>query len=148
MNSPELKDVSEADMALFIVERVDPVPGGVEATVRLTNAAMRRTDVVPGLAEAVMKRLPDMVRHRCECGSARGVARELADTESAHLLEHVTLELLALDGFPRSMRGMTQWDFGRDGRGVYRIFFGCEDSLAARRALEEAVALLSDLTSR
>lgn len=148
MSLSERPDASEAGTAPFVVERVVPVPVGIEATVRLTDAAMRHTRAAPGLADEVLRRLPGIVRHRCECDSACGITAELADTESAHLLEHVALELLVRDGFPRTMRGKTEWDFRRDGHGVYRVFLGCENPLAARRALEEAVALLADLSNR
>ena len=45
------------------------------------------------LPDAALERWPELVRHRCECGSAHGIAAELADTELPHLLEHVALEL-------------------------------------------------------
>jgi len=132
---------------LFIVERMRTVPGGTETVVRLTQPALRRTSALPGIAERVLGRLPDIVRHRCESPKGLGIAGEFADTESAHLLEHVALELLVREGHPRTMAGRTTWDFGRDGHGVYRIFLGCEDVEAVRCALEEACVLIEQLTA-
>ncbi len=126
----------------FVLEAFEPVDGGVEIRVRLTDPAMRRTLAFPLLAEEVLRLLPGIVRHRCESGSTRGVVAELADTEVPHLFEHVTLELLVQAGLPRDMRGETRWDFKRDGRGVYRVFIGCEDEAAVRRTAEGALGLL------
>jgi hypothetical protein len=133
---------------LLIVERVESAGCGVEAIVRLADPSLRRTPAIPGCAEELLRRLPGLVRHRCECGSARGIAAELADTETAHALEHVALELLALDGYPRTMRGHTSWDARRDGRGVYRVFLGIDDVAVARDALERGASLLAQLAAR
>lgn len=139
--------IAGGEKPLFVLERLRTVPAGTEAVLRLTQSALRRTSALPGIAEKVLCRLPGIVRHRCESPKGLGVIGELADTESAHLLEHVALELLVRDGYPRAMAGRTTWDFGRDGQGVYRVFLGCEDSEAVRSALEEAGALVEQLTA-
>jgi len=127
----------------FIVEAIRAVPGGVEARLRLTEPSLRRTSAMPGIAEWLLEALPGITRHRCESGSPRGIIAEIADTESAHLIEHIALELLARGGFPRTMAGRTDWDFRRDGRFVYRVFLGCEKTEAAASALHEACALFA-----
>ncbi|MDP2402115.1 MAG: hypothetical protein Q8M66_09055 [Actinomycetota bacterium] len=133
---------------LFVVERVESADGGVEALLRLTDLSLRRTSAIPGCADELLRHLPGLVRHRCECGSAHGIAAELADTETAHALEHVALELLALDGHPRTTRGHTRWDARRDGRGVYRVFLGIDDPASVSDALGRAAALLSEIANR
>ncbi|MCL4554810.1 MAG: hypothetical protein M1617_07660 [Actinobacteria bacterium] len=138
--------IPEVEKPLFIVEHLWAVPGGTEVVVRLTQPVLRRTSALPGIAEKVLGRLPGIVRHRCESPKGLGVAGELADTESAHLLEHVALELLVCEGHPRAMAGRTTWDFGRDGQGVYRVYLGCEDVEAVRSALQEACVLIEQLT--
>ena len=52
---------------------------------------------------------------------ARASPRSSPDTETPHLLEHIAEELMALSGSPRWLKGETAWDFGRDGRGVFRV---------------------------
>jgi len=130
----------------FLVEAIREVPGGVEARLRLTETSLRRTSALPGIADRLLEALPGITRHRCESGRPRGIIAEIADTESAHLVEHIALELLARDGFPRTMAGRTDWDFRRDGRLVYRVFLGCEKTEAASDALHEACALFARLT--
>lgn len=97
-----------------------------------------RTSAVPELATCLRALLPGLARHRCDCGSAHGIEAEFADTETAHALEHVTLEIMALAGSPRTLRGETAWDFARDGRGVFNVSVECDDERLAAAALEVA----------
>jgi len=128
------------------VEAIRVVPGGVEARLRLTEPTLRRTSALPGIADRLVEALPGIMRHRCESRRSRGMIAEIADTESAHLIEHIALELLVRDGFLRTSHGRTEWDFRRDGRFVYRVFLGCEKTEAAVSALHEACALFAQLT--
>ncbi|MDY0087483.1 MAG: hypothetical protein RBS78_02890 [Coriobacteriia bacterium] len=129
----------------LIVEHVVVGATAVTAFVRLAPTTPLRSSAIAGLTDALMDLLPGMRAHRCECGSARGVVAELADTELAHVLEHVALELMALSGSPRALGGWTEWDFARDGRGVYRVSLGYDHDLVALAALHEGVALLDAL---
>lgn len=127
------------------VERVTVGEGRVEALVRVDAGGPLRTSAMPGLSQDVLRLLPGIVRHRCECGSAHGIAAELGDTELAHLLEHVALELMALSGSPRSLRGETVWDFAKDGHGVFRVALEYDDDLVALGALGEAARIVNRL---
>ena len=109
----------------------------VEAVVRVHDRDLLRTRAVPGLAARALSDYPGLKRHRCECGSARGIEAELADTETAHLLEHLALELMVGRGAPRSLRGETRWDFVRDGRGVFRVSVGCDPAAGATPDMAE-----------
>ena len=108
---------------------------------RVTDPAFMRTSVVPDLVPAALALMPGLKRHRCECGSAHGIEAELADTETPHLLEHVTLELMALAGSSRALSGRTTWDFDRDGQGVFRVALRYDDDLVALGALKEGVGV-------
>lgn len=127
------------------IERVTVGHSHVEALVRVPPGAAARTSAVPGLAAAALAALPGLGRHRCACGSARGIAAELADTETPHLLEHVALELMALAGSPRSLEGETRWDFAVDGPSVYHVRIGYDDDLVALGALREAAGIVETL---
>jgi hypothetical protein len=113
--------------------------------VRVDAGFPLRTSSVPRLPQEVLRLLPGILRHRCECGSAHGIASELHDTELAHLLEHVALELMALSGSPRSLRGETVWDFAKDGHGVFRVALEYDDDLVALGALGEAAKIVNRL---
>lgn len=143
-------------MSPLVVERVE-VSGAreagtaevgapnLEAVVRVGAPEFMRTSAFPGLAERVVALMPGIVRHRCDCGSAHGIVQELADTETPHLAEHVALELMALSGSSRDLRGETTWDFAADGRGVFRVRVGFDDERVARAALAHAALVVNAL---
>ena len=132
-------------MSVLQVERVEVTSEAVVAQVRVLEPAFMRTSAAPGLAEQLSALLPGIVRHRCDCGSAHGVLAELADTETPHLLEHVVLEVMALAGSPRTLRGSTSWDFARDRRGVFEVHLGYDDARVALGALDLGAAIVDGL---
>lgn len=125
-------------MSALALEEVVAERGRVEARVRVVDPAFMRTSAVPEFAERLLALLPNLVRHRCECDSPRGIRAELSDTETAHAFEHVALEVMALAGSPRSLRGETAWDFARDGRGVFRVSLEYADEQVAIAAVRIA----------
>ncbi len=128
-----------------LIERVTVGERTLEALVRIPPGLPLRTSAVPGLAEEVLAALPGIRRHRCRCGSAHGIVAELADTEAAHLLEHVALELMAEAGSPRTLAGETRWDFAADGPRTFRVTLEYVDDLVALSALREGAALVGRL---
>lgn len=104
-----------------------------------------RTSEVPGLPAEVIAALPGLRGHRCDNGAGLTFADELADTELAHLVEHATLELMAMSGSPATLRGETTWDFVSDGRGVFRLRIAFDNERAARESLALALALVRGL---
>jgi hypothetical protein len=123
------------------IEAIEVGADSVEATVRVTDAAYARTSANPELAREALSLLPGLARHSCENQDGHHFARELDDTESAHLLEHLACELMASSGSPRSLRGRTGWDFARDGAGIYRVSLEYDDDVVAIGALKEAHVL-------
>jgi len=141
------------DGAILAVEGVTDLGDHLEAVIRITDPDSVRTRAFQGLSDAVLERLPGLRRHRCESGSAHGIAAELSDTELPHMVEHVALELMVLAGAPRSLRGQTTWDFNVDGKGMFRVVIahsdteaGFSDAELARRSLLEAAALVEELS--
>ena len=112
------------------VDRVVDRGDRLEAIVRVASPDVMRTSAFPDLARNVVAAFPGVIRHRCESDSAHGIAHELQDTEIPHLLEHVTLELMVQNGAPRTLRGHTEWDFARDGAGVFRVTIAYGDDEA------------------
>lgn len=129
-------------MNVLSFDRISVDPERVEAIVRVYDSAHSRTSSVLGLAERALELLPGLRRHTCENGSAHGIAAELADTETPHLLEHVAFELMALSGSPRTLRGETAWDFSADGVGVYRVRLAYDNDLVALGALRSAAEVV------
>ena len=106
-----------------------------------------RTSDVPGLVARARACLPGLGRHRCTAGARGSLAGELPDTELAHLVEHVALELMALAGSPRTLAGSTDWDFSRDGRGVFVVSLEHDHARACGAAIREAMALVRALAA-
>lgn len=127
-------------MLAFHAVNVDPER--VEATVLVSDPDRARTSAVPGLAPRALDLLPGLRRHSCENGSAHGFSAELGDTETAHLLEHLAVELMALSGSPRSLKGETSWDFASDGVGVYRVRLAYDHDLVALGALKSGASII------
>lgn len=137
------------EISLYRVERSsnqDDESPTVRATfsVRVLKPELEHTSRYPGVAEYVLAALPKLASHKCQSGKPRSMATELADTELVHLLEHVVLEHLALQGIARtSCRGETAWNHVVDGPGVYRLRISAPvDDIAIQQALESAVNLV------
>ncbi len=97
------------------------------------------SNLIPGFAERLASWLPGLVEHHCSIGQRGGFLQRLRDgTWTAHILEHVTLELQAMAGMPAG--------FGRaremEQRGVYKVVVRAYHEVVARRALELARTLI------
>jgi hypothetical protein len=135
-------------VSALALERIEVTETRVIALVRVAGDAPLRTGAVPGLGAAAIALLPGLARHRCDCGDARGIAEELADTQTPHLLEHVALELTALSGSPRELGGSTAWDFALDGPRTFRVGVEYDDDLVAIAALGAGVRVVDGLLGR
>jgi len=85
--------------------------------------------------------LPGLRRHRCDNGQHRSFFDEARHTETAHLFEHVLIELLAASGQPRSqIQGATNLD---EAPRRYRVkVSGWESVAQAEDCIEKALHLL------
>jgi hypothetical protein len=124
---------------------VTAAAGVLSARLSFAPGEAMRTCEAPGLAAAAIAALPGLRGHRCDNGAGRTFADELTDTEIAHLVEHATLELMAMAGASPSLRGETRWDFAADGPGVFRLRIAYEDEAVARAALAFAAELVGAL---
>ena len=90
----------------------------LEAWVDIGDLEDFPSDKIPGLPDRLVAWLPGLMEHRCSYEEYGGFVRRLHEgTWPAHIMEHVTLELLGLAGVPGG--------FGRareaDRRGVYKV---------------------------
>jgi hypothetical protein len=127
------------------VAATDVTPGLLEALVVFEPGEPLRTSEVPGLASAALEALPGLKGHRCRNSARLGFAKELEDTELAHLVEHATLEIMAMAGSPDTLHGATKWDFDGDGPGAFRVSIAWDDDLVALGSLRCACALVDAL---
>lgn len=117
-------------------------PDRVGVRLAFESGEPTRASECPGLADLVLSAFPGMGGHRCSTQSVRAFADELADTELAHLFEHVVLELMASAGSPRDLGGHTSWDFRVDGPRVYRVSLEYDDDLVCLGAIKAADRIL------
>lgn len=129
-------------MPLLAIEQIEVAEAVLHARVRVLDPDRMRTSVTPRLSERVLTLLPGLGRHSCENDASKRLIAELSNTEVPHLLEHVSVELMALAGSPRSLKARTLWDFARDGRGVFRLQIAFDDDLVAIAALRDAAGVV------
>ena len=120
-------------------------PGLLQAVLVFDKGESLRTSEVPGLARATLEVLPGLRGHRCHNDLGLGFVEELEDTELAHAVEHVALEIMAMAGSPETLRGSTSWDFATDGPRTFRVALQWDHDLVALGALNCASALVSAL---
>lgn len=119
--------------------------GRIEVTLAFDPSGPLRTSQVPGLVDSVRGLLPGVFRHRCTSPGSGLFASEAPDTEIAHLFEHMVLELMVMAGSPRTLEGRTDWDFPRDGSGVFHTTLACDDDSVAVGAVHGALEMLDAL---
>ena len=129
-------------MEPVVIRSVEVGERVIEALVEVSDPMWRRTAGRDDLPARAIALLPGLERHTCENRAHARFRDELANTETAHFLEHVACELAALAGSPRSLRAETTWDFSADGEGVYRVRLGYDDDLVALWALKAALSLV------
>ena len=126
---------------LVDIQRVEIGPDNLVATVRLDDdAPLMTSDDLKGTAR-VYQLLPHIVEHAC-IGDAGETFREaMGKTELAHLLEHVTVELLAQTDLAGDMPAGRTWIDEVDDR-TYQIELACPDDVLVSAALSCGVWIL------
>lgn len=124
---------------LFDISRVAIGPRNLEATVSVAEGAPLRTSEDPEGTELVLGIMPGLADHVCLGDSSPSFGEVVADTELAHLLEHVTVELLAKTDVAGDITsGQTE----EVGDRTYKITLACPDDVLVAGALSSAVWIL------
>jgi cyanophycin synthetase len=111
----------------------------IEAWVDIGELEDFPSNKIPGLYDRLVKWLPGLIEHRCSYEERGGFLKRLEEgTWPAHIMEHVTLELLTMagmkDGFGRA-REMSQ-------RGQYKVVVSTWSEAVTTKALVAARDLL------
>ena len=127
---------------LIDITRVVVGPEYLTATVRIANDAPLMTSEDLEGTTRVYNLLPTIIDHAC-AGDAGSTFKDcMGDTELAHLLEHVTVELLARSNLTdETIAGRTWREVAYDR--TYSIQFPCVDDVLVVGALSSAVWMLS-----
>ena len=124
---------------LFDIKKVTVRPRTLEAVVELSPSAPVRTSDDPEGTSRVTGLIPELADHVCLGDAAPHFGEVVEDTELAHLLEHVTVELLArTDAAGDVASGQTV----EVGERTYQLTFVCPDDVLVAGALSSAVWVL------
>lgn len=126
---------------LIDIKRVLIGPENLLAYVRIADdAPLMTSEDLEGTAR-VYRVLPHIVEHVC-LGDAGNTFRDaMGDTEIAHLLEHVTVELLAQTNLAGDISAGRTWVDEVDDR-TYQIELACPDDVLVAAALSCGVWIL------
>ncbi|OUO32778.1 hypothetical protein [Olsenella sp. An290] len=124
---------------LFDIRKVTVGPRTLEAEVALSPSAPVMTSDDPVGTRLVLELMPHLADHLCLGDAASSFGDVIAQTELAHLLEHVTVELLAQTNVAGDISSgqTTQLD-----EGLYQISLACPDDVLVAGALSSAVWIL------
>lgn len=127
---------------LISIKKVVVGSKNLTATVEFSANAPRLTSENAEATERVLELLPGLSNHLCLGDADARFGLVAKDTEVAHLLEHVTVELLALTNLAGDVAsGKTSLVDSR--RGLYEIILACPDDVLVAASLSSAVWLLN-----
>lgn len=127
---------------LISIKKVVVGPKNLTATVEFSAKAPRLTSENAEATERVLELLPGLSNHLCLGDADARFGLVAKDTEVAHLLEHVTVEFLALTNLAGDVAsGKTSLVDSR--RGLYEIILACPDDVLVAASLSSAVWLLN-----
>lgn len=127
---------------LISIKKVVVGPKNLTATVEFSAKAPRLTSENAEATERVLELLSGLSEHLCLGDADARFGLVANDTEVAHLLEHVTVELLALTNLAGDVSsGKTSLVDSR--RGLYEIILACPDDVLVAASLSSAVWLLN-----
>ena len=127
---------------LISIKKVVVGPKNLTATVEFSAKAPRLTSENAEATERVLELLPGLSEHLCLGDADARFGLVAKDTEVAHLLEHVTVELLALTNLAGEVSsGKTSLVDSH--RGLYEIILACPDDVLVAASLSSAVWLLN-----
>lgn len=124
---------------LFDIRKVTVGPRSLEAVVELAPTAPLMTSDDPAGTELVYNLMAELADHVCLGDSAPRFGEVIADTELAHLLEHVTVELLARTDVAGDVSSGQTVELAER---TYQITLVCPDDVLVAGALSSAVWIL------
>jgi len=128
------------------VESVSVASGRAVARIVHVTGEPRCTSESPGALERILGALPGLAGHRCDNSTGVSFVAEAADTELAHVIEHVALELMVLSGSPRDISGETRWTRKVQDPDIFDVSLAFDDDLVCLGALRAAVEIVERAT--
>lgn len=127
---------------LIDIRRVEIGPENMTAYVRIADEApLMTSEDLEGTAR-VYRILPHIVEHACLGDAGETFRDAMGDTEIAHLLEHVTVELLAQTDIAGDMPAGRTWVDEVDDR-TFAIELACPDDVLVAATLSTGAWILN-----
>ncbi len=128
-------------MSLFDIQKVTVGPKTLTAVVRLANDAPVRTSEDLEGTNRVFQLMPGIVDHACVCEQGDTFRDSMGDTPLAHLLEHVTVEIMSRLGIEDISAGNTV-QTGPDADRTWEITLSCPNDVLTVGALSSAAWIM------
>lgn len=127
---------------LIDIQKVVVGMRNLTATVRIADdAPLYTSEDLEGTAR-VYNLLPDIINQTCVGDASSTFKDVMGDTELAHLLEHVTIELLSKTNMVGAITAGRTWAEDEQNR-LYNVQFSCPDDVLVTGALSSAVWLMT-----
>lgn len=126
---------------LIDIRRVAVAPKHFTARVTIANGGPLMTDEDLVGTTHVYNLLPQIVDHVCLGDSGETFRDVMGSTEVAHLLEHVTIELMARTGLAGDVSCGRTWEVTGEPR-TYDVQLACPDDVLVASALSSAAWIL------
>lgn len=126
---------------LIDIRRVAVAPKHFTARVTIANGGPLMTDEDLVGTTHVYNLLPQIVDHACLGDSGETFRDVMGSTEVAHLLEHVTIELVARTGLGGDVSCGRTWEVTGEPR-TYDVQLACPDDVLVASALSSAAWIL------
>ena len=126
---------------LIDIRRVAVAPQHFTARVTIANGGPLTTDEDLVGTTHVYNLLPEIVDHACLGDAGEKFRDVMGATEVAHLLEHVTIELMARTGLGGDVSCGRTWEVAGEPR-TYDVQLACPDDVLVASALSSAAWIL------
>lgn len=126
---------------LIDIRRVAVAPKHFTARVTIANGGPLMTDEDLVGTTYVYNLLPQITEHACLGDSGETFRDVMGSTEVAHLLEHVTIELMAQTGLGGDVSCGRTWEVTGEPR-TYDVQLACPDDVLVASALSSAAWIL------
>jgi len=129
-------------MEFITLKDIKYYPNRTKITLHLTEK-YRMTGDFDRFSQLLIGKLPGIMLHKCKNSGKKPVAEELENTETAHALEHILIELIFLiDTDVERVSGVTAWNWKQQPEGTYHINLTYTDKLILEKCLQEGLLLL------
>lgn len=106
-----------------------------------------RTDEHPHLPDRLFDVLPSIRHHSCDNDERLSFEAEAQDTEIAHLIEHLVIEL-QVQAIGGALSGETSWDWTRDPHGCFHVAVGYDNRDLAVGSVRLAMRIINAIDAR